>query len=251
MKFKVVILAAGKGKRMHSDRPKALTLVGGKPILQYLYESIRAAQFEGNPLIVVGPERPKLCEEFGGVADYVVQEEQLGTGHAVKMTKSAVQDAQALIVLYGDHPFVSSSTLQALAQAHADQQAIVTMMTTTVPSYEGRFAAYVHWGRILRNREGEVIGIREFKDATEDERTSTEVNPALYCFSTDWLWNHIDQLENQNASGEYYLTDLIELAVSQGHRIHSLLIPPDEAIGINTPEERDIAEQLLYDNKTR
>lgn len=245
MKFKFVILAAGKGKRMGADFPKTLTPVGGKPILQYLYESIRVSGIDGDPIVVVGPERPQLCETFGGMCSYVVQEEQLGTGHAVHRAQEAAQDADALIVLYGDHPFVSAQTLRALAALHREQEAVVTIMTTTVPSYEGLYRAYVHWGRILRSEHGTLIGIREYKDANESERLIRELNPALYCFQTDWLWKNIGKLENTNASQEYYLTDLIELAVGQKHPIASVSLPPEEAVGINTPEEREIAEAFL------
>lgn len=245
MKFNVVILAAGKGTRMQSSGPKALTLVGGKPILQYLYESILASGVDTVPTVVVGPERPRLCETFDGVCRYAVQEEQLGTGHAVMSVKEVVDGADALIVLYGDHPFISSRTLRRLSELHERSGHPLTIMTTTVPSFEDDYGAYRHWGRILRNQQGRILGIREYKDATDDERELRELNPALYCFDALWLWQNIDRIQNKNANGEYYLTDLVELAVAQGHEVISMNIAPEEAIGINTPEEREIAEMFL------
>jgi len=96
----------------------------------------------------------------------------------------------------------------------------------------------------LRDEEGEIVGIREFGDATEEEKQIKEVNPALFCFDADWLWKNIDKIGNSNAQGEYYLTDLIALAFEQGREIVSTTIDPDEAIGINTQQDRERAEKL-------
>lgn len=245
MIFRIVVLAAGKGKRMKQPFPKALTPVAGKPILQYLVESVEASKVDGPPVVVVGPERPKLCETFGVTCTYAVQQEQLGTGHAVLSAKEAVGKADALIVLYGDHPFLSADSLQRLAKRHEERGNVVTMMTTVVPNFNGWYTAFSHWGRILRGSDGHIIGIREDKDATEEERKIQEVNPALFCFDAKWLWKHIETLKNENVQKEYYLTDLIAMAVSQGQKISSLEIAPEEAVGINTPEECRLAEDLI------
>jgi bifunctional UDP-N-acetylglucosamine pyrophosphorylase/glucosamine-1-phosphate N-acetyltransferase len=146
--MKAVILAAGKGTRMKQDFPKALTPVAGKPILQYLIESIETSGIAGAPIIVVGPERPKLCETFGKECAYAVQEEQLGTGHAVASAKEAVGETDAVIVLYGDHPFLSAESLKKLAVRHEERGNTVTMMTTVVPDFEDWHCAFSHWGRI-------------------------------------------------------------------------------------------------------
>ncbi len=245
MKFKFVILAAGKGKRMHSDIPKALTLVGGKPILQYLYESVVASGVDGDPIVVIGPERQKLCESFEGECEYVVQEEQLGTGHAVLVTKDAVGDANAVVVLYGDHPFISPESIRALAEKHEERGNILTMMTTHLPDFEDWRKAFVHWSRVIRGENGHIVRDVQFKDATEQEKQLTEVNPCLYCFDAKWLWGNIDSIKKENAQQEYYLTDLIAMAVAQGEKLSSIDVAPEEVIGINTPQERDIAEQML------
>ena len=244
MIFRFIILAAGKGTRMQQHVPKALTLIGGKPILQHLYESVKTSGVDGVPVIVVGPERPKLCDSWGGECDYVVQEQQLGTAHAVNVCRDAVNDADALIVLYGDHPFISPQTLRNLADLHQKNHSVLSIMTTTVASFDTWFI-YLHWGRVVRDLQGRIQAIREYKDATDSERMINEVNPALYCFDAVWLWKNINQIKNINANGEYYLTDLIELAVTQGYEIASMSIPPEEAVGINTQEEREIAETLL------
>lgn len=245
MEFKFLILAAGKGSRLGADMPKALVPVGGKPILQHMLESVEESRVDGEPIVVIGHEREHICDTFGGSCSYVVQEKQLGTGHAVKISKEAVGGADALIVLYGDHPLISSQTLRQLAELHESSGEVLTMMTTVLPSYNGWHKAFWQWGRILRDSEGKMIGNRQLKDATEEEQKILEVDPALYCFDTQWLWQHIEELDNNNAQEEYYLTDLMALAVSQGHHIPSLTIPPEEAVGINTQEELDIAERLM------
>lgn len=245
MTFKFVILAAGKGKRMQSDVPKALTPVGGRPILQYLYESVVACGLDGDPIVVIGPERKKLCEEFGGKCEYVVQEQQLGTGHAVMVTKDQVGDVDALIILYGDHPFISAASIQALAKKHEERGNVITMMTTCLPDFENWRRAFLQWSRVIRGPNGHIVRDIQFKDATEEEKKITEVNPCLYCFDAKWLWENVDALKNENAQKEYYLTDLIEMAVSQGQKLSSIEVSPEEVIGINTQEEREIAESLL------
>jgi bifunctional UDP-N-acetylglucosamine pyrophosphorylase/glucosamine-1-phosphate N-acetyltransferase len=245
MTFRFIILAAGKGTRMRSEIPKTLTPIGGKPILQHLYESVKASGVDGVPIIVVGHERDQLCANFGGVCEYVVQEEQLGTAHAVKVCRDVVRGADAIIVLYGDHPFVSARTLRDLALLHEKSQTVLTMMTTTIPSFEGWYSAYLYWGRVLRDLHGHIMGIREYKDAMESERGIREVNPSFFCFDARWLWENIGQVKNFNAKHEFYLTDLVELAVTQGHEIASMSIPPEEAVGVNNPEECAIAEAVL------
>lgn len=244
MTFRFIILAAGKGSRMKQDLPKALTPIGGKPILQYLYESISDSNVDGAPVVVMAPDQPKLCEGWNGSCDYVIQQDQLGTGHAVNACREAVTDADAIIVLYGDHPFISAETLQRLAELHTHSEGVLSIMTTNVSSFD-EWPNYYHWGRIVRDKNKQIMAIREYKDSMESELAITEVNPALYCFDTKWLWESIGQIKNYNAKGEYYLTDLVELAVAQGHNIASLSIPPEEAVGINTQEERVIAEKLL------
>lgn len=244
MKFQLVILAAGKGTRMKSTIPKALTPINSKPILQYLYDSVLASGIVVKPIVVIGPERQRLCEAFGGTCVYVVQEQQLGTGHAVMVTKDAVGDVDALIVLYGDHPFISSESIKKLAARHEERGNVVTIMTTTVPSFDGWYNAFRQWGRILRGPNGHIIGIREYKDADDDQKLIRELNPSLFCFETKWLWENIGKLETKNVQGEYYLTDLIALAVGQGERLSSIDVSPEEVVGINTAEERDIAERI-------
>lgn len=230
---------------MGADLPKVLLPIAGKPILRHLIESIDESGIDGVPVAVVNPDnRGIISEALGEACRYAVQEEPLGTGHAVMCAKNAVGECDAVIVLYGDHPFVSSDALRRLVSVHEEQCPLISIMTTIVPTFDGWYSVFRHWGRILRDSHGHILGIREYKDAMESEQEIREVNPALFCFNAKWLWANVAQLKNLNAKGEYYLTDLIELAVTQGSEIASLQIRPEESIGVNTPEEFALAEEL-------
>lgn len=230
---------------MGSDLPKALIPVAGKPILQRLLESVRASGVDDHPVVVVGFGQEQICHDFGDVCRPVVQAEQLGTGHAVSVCRDELADAENVLVLYGDHPFVSPETIQKLVALHHESGGVMSLMTTVVPSFDGWYKIFSLWGRVLRDLQGKIIGNRQVKDATEAEREIKELDPALYCFSGPWLWENIFRVDNKNAQGEFYLTDLVKLAVSQGHEVQSMQIDPRESIGINTPEEKDLAEEIL------
>lgn len=230
---------------MKSDKPKVLTLVGGKPILAHLLDAVIASGIDPRPVVVVGYKADDVRKVTGDRCVYAEQTEQLGTGHAVTSAKEAVGDAQTVVVLYGDHPFIKAQTLRALAARHAERGNTVTLMTATVPSFDGWYAAFERWGRILRGADGHITSIREYKDAGTPERAMREVNPALFCFDAAWLWPHLKALRNENAQKEYYLTDLVAAALASGGKISSIPVDPEEVIGINTPEERDVAERLL------
>lgn len=249
--FRVVILAAGKGTRMKSELPKALVPVGDKPILQHLLENVAASGLDGKPVVVIGHERTRICDAFGGKCDYAVQEFQKGTAHAVLCAKRGVGDADAVVVLYGDHPFVSPASMRRLAKAHLAERNALTLFTVTVPSFEGWYRVFRQWGRILRDAKGKITGIREFKDAYDDEKAVRELNPALMCFDAAWLWTNIEKVRPNNAQGELYLTDLVALAFAQGQKIGTLEIAPEEAMGINSPEELEIAEAILARRASR
>ena len=217
MTFRFIILAAGKGTRMGAEVPKALVPVGGKPILQHLHESVMASGVDGIPIVVVGHERAQLCAVFNGECEYVVQEKQLGTAHAVQVCQDAVNDADAIIVLYGDHPFVSAEALQRLAKLHEESHGVITMMTTVVPSFD-EWENYRGWGRILRDAHGHINAIREYKDAMESEREIKEVNPGLYCFDTKWLWEILDRSRTLTRARNIISLILLSLLLHRGTR---------------------------------
>lgn len=249
--LKIVILAAGKGRRMEAlgyDLPKPLIPIHGRPMITYLIDAVRVSAVDGEPIIVTAPDNRELfCQHLGeNTCQYVVQEEQLGTGHAVMCAKGLFDTAENVMVLYGDHPTLSAETIRELAQAHTSSGATLTMMTVKFPDYEGWRQWFQSFGRIVRDASGTISRIVEVKDATEEEKKITEVNPAYMVFRRDWLCANVDLITNKNAQGEYYLTDLVQLAVSQGQTIHSITVDnPIEAIGINTPEQLKAAEEAL------
>jgi len=251
MKNKIVVLAAGKGSRMKSELPKVLVRLLSKPLIVHLLEKIAASNYENEKIyLIVSPKNKDLIAEAvkSFNVEFILQEEQLGTGHAVRSLVKYFNEnqieAERLIVLYGDHPLISERGInRLLAEGDLSDENPVRLLTTQ--RLCGFNELFWYWGRILRNSDGKIIGIREFKDATDDERSIVEVNPAMMTFYYPWLKVNLNLLENKNNSGEYYLTDLIKIAQTEGKEILSGGIMPEEAIGINTPEELEKAQDIL------
>lgn len=231
---------------MKSDIPKPLVPIAGKPMIEHLLESVRASGVDEKPIVVVGTWSEHFFRAaLGETVDYAVQAEQLGTGHAVFSAKEAAGDAERIIVLYGDHPFLSADVIKGLDVMHEAFPDAIAMLTTVVPDFAGDYATFERWGRILRDDDGEVTGIREAKDATPEELEITEVNPAIFAFPAMWAWTHLAALKNENASQEYYLTDLIAMAMAEGKEIATASADPFDVLGINSPEELARAEKVL------
>jgi len=246
----LVILAGGKGTRIQkdvgNDLPKALQPLNGKPLIKHLLENIKDAPIQRPPIIVIGFKGEKVQEELGSEFQYVWQLEQLGTGHATAQARSALEGkAKHVLVLYGDHPNIPQEVIEKIVRTHLGDNNTLTLATTIVPDFHGLHAGLKSYGRIKRNPFGEIVRIIEFKDATEEERDIKEVNPGYGCYRADWLWENLDKIENNNAQGEYYLTDLLELAIEQGERVEGVLIDPICALGVNTMEELARLEKLL------
>ncbi len=245
IKTQIIVLAAGKGKRMQTDLPKVLVQLKGKPLVKHLLESIEKSGVCAKPVLIVGQKREMVMAELGDNYHYAIQEEQLGTGHAVNCASGHCAEADQVLVLYGDHPHVSADTIKNIADNHATNQSIVTIATVEVPDFHEWRAGFFDFGRIVRDENNKIIKIVEKKDANENELAIKEVNPAYFCFNAKWLWEQLPTLKNQNAQGEYYLTDLIGLAQQQNHEINSIKIAPHEALGVNTPEQLALLEQDL------
>lgn len=249
--LKIIILAAGKGKRLESlgfDVPKPLIPVHGRPMISYLIDAVREAAVDGDPIIITAPDnRAGFRSALGqNTCRFVVQEEQLGTGHAVMCAQDLFQDAQDVMVLYGDHPTLSAQTIRRLSEAHRISGATLTLATVRFPDFHSWRQWFYNFGRIVRDTEGNITRIVELKDASEEEKAITEVNPAYMIFRRQWLCQNMPLLTKKNAQGEYYLTDLVQLAVDQGQKIHSIIVEnPIEAIGVNTPEQLKAAEEAL------
>ncbi len=247
MSTRIVILAAGKGKRMGAAVPKPLVEISGRAMIEHLLDSVRDSGIDDKPILVVAPDTLehfyRVCDREN--CDYAVQEEQLGTGHAVQSAQNAASDAEGIIVLYGDHPFISAELMQTLQKAREESDAVLVAVTVKVPNFNKDYQAFYNWGRIVRDDAKRIVRSQEMKDATPEELEIKEVNAGIYCFDAEWLWEHLPELRNQNASEEYYLTDLIGMAIEEGEDVKTISAEPFEVIGINTPEELKRAEEIL------
>ena len=246
---RLVILAAGKGTRMNSELPKVLVSLKNRPMIKYLLDSVTLAAVDPHPIVVVSPENREIVgqalQEYGQL-EYVIQTEQLGTGHAVSCTQEIINrespEAENVIVLYGDHPFLMDESIRQFA---AVNPAAVTIMPTRLPDFIGWHHNFYPWGRIVRSASGAVEAIRECKDASEAEKLITEVNTGFMCFNKNWLFTNINRLRADNKQKEYYLTDMVGISFADGQTVGTIQIEPSEAMGINSLEELKIAEDLV------
>lgn len=243
---RVVILAAGKGTRMMSDvLPKVLHVLNGRPILDYILDAVKKSKVDSRPIVVVGFLAEKIIKIYAEKCVYAVQSSLRGTGDAVRSAKKEVGNAKNIIVLNGDMPFVSHESIQNTIRAHQAHSAVMTMGTVRVKDFNAWRKPFENFGRILRDKNENVIKITEAHDASADELAIKEVNPSVFCFDTDWLWKALDALTTENSQGEYYITDLLEQAISNGKNIATVPIEAKEAIGINTPEQLAFAEKMM------
>ncbi len=244
MNTQIIILAAGHGKRMQSELPKALTVLHGKPFIGHVLDTIEQSGVCRNPIIVIGQKADQVRDALGPRYTYAVQNEQLGTGHAVMIAEEAAKDADTILVLYADHPLISTQTIQNIISTHHAANATITMATAIVPDFMEWRQAFLSFGRFVRDQDGTITKIVEAKDASDEEKLIKEVNPAYMCFNAAWMWKHLHALKNENAQGEYYLTDLVEIAFDENQKIASIQIDPKEALGVNTKEQLETIEKL-------
>ncbi len=245
-KVRILILAGGKGNRMESESPKVLIKVRGESMIKHLISSIMRSKIDDKPTIVVGYKKEEVMAELGNNYDYAVQDNQLGTGHAVITAEKILRNkADHIVVLYGDHPFVGSETMQKLVAKHLDSKAKITLATAKLPDFnDWRTLFYKNFSRIVRDENGKIIKDVQFKDANDEEKKVTEVNPCYFCFEAVWLWEKLKTLNTDNAQKEYYLTDLIKIAMQEKIKVESINIDPREALGANSKEELEILEKL-------
>lgn len=246
-KAQIILLAAGHGKRMGGNLPKVLVPFRGKPMIKHILETLESIENKpfGRPYIVIGHGKETVIETLGKDGyNYVEQKEQRGTGDAVKAVKHSVKDeADSVVVLCGDMPLTTSKTIEKLIATQEATNKKLVMGTVKVPDFEDWRAGMKNFGRIIREN-GKVVAITEYKDATEEERKITEVNPFYFCFDANFLWDEVEKLHNENAQKEFYLVDIVRSAISQGWEVETIDIEPMEALGANTPEELEILENL-------
>jgi bifunctional UDP-N-acetylglucosamine pyrophosphorylase/glucosamine-1-phosphate N-acetyltransferase len=234
-----VILAAGKGTRMKSKLHKMLHPVCGKPMVQHVVDATKRIHPK-ETVLVVGHGADQVQKELGNGLTYALQEEQLGTAHAVKVASEKLQDKEGTtLILCGDTPLITGDTLQALQEHHQKNTAAVTILTTKVDDPAG-------YGRIIRNEQGDVLKIVEQKDASAEEQSIQEINAGMYCFNHQKLVSVLDRITNNNAQGEYLLTDCIELLKQQGETVSAFnTLDVEETIGINDRIALAEAEKIM------
>ena len=242
----IIILAAGKGTRMNSDVPKALTPLGGKAMLEYVVDT--ATQFnQKKPIVVIGYKGNEVKNQLSDTCNYIVQNEQKGTGHAVMMAEQLLKesDKSTVIVLFADMPYVSVDTLHQLTQTKYEKNAKIVIATSYINDDALFHNQFYNFGRIVRDKNGIIKKIVEKKDADDGELKIREINPAFFCLDKEWMLDRLYKIKNNNAQGEYYLTDLVKMAFDEGHTIESVQINEKEALGANTPEQLAVLESYL------
>lgn len=227
-----------------SNVPKVLVMLKNKPLILYVLHEIEKINQLIKPVVVMGYQSHKVQGVLGDGYLFAYQDKQLGTAHALLAAKPKVK-AENIVVLNGDMPFIKAESLRELIKMHFHSGSKISMMTSQVENFRGKFESLKSYGRIVRDVLHNVIGIMEFKDASAAQAKIKEVNPGIYMFNTKWLWENLKKVNNQNAQKEYYLTDIIDIAVSQGEQIRSLLIAPEEVVGVNSKEDLVVAEKLL------
>ena len=246
--FGIAIMAAGKGTRLKSKRPKVLHEIGGRPLLLHVIAAAEAIAPPDRIFCIIGHQADSVrtVAVSTGVT-FVTQPEQRGTGHALQMLKryltfNELKPPQHLLVLSGDVPLIRPETLQRMCAFHIEQKAAMTILTAVPEDPTG-------YGRVIRQAEGspEVLAIFEQKDLKPDQLTTPEINSGIYCFETASLFANLNRLSNQNASGEYYLTDVAGLLAAEGKPVIAIKADSaDEVLGANT-----IAEMMHLDAAIR
>jgi bifunctional UDP-N-acetylglucosamine pyrophosphorylase/glucosamine-1-phosphate N-acetyltransferase len=224
-----IILAAGQGKRMHSDLPKVVHEVAGRAMVWWVVQACREAG--AKPIVlVVGHGAAIVRDLFKNERDivFVTQEPQLGTGHAVEQARTVFEGGAApidrtdVLVLAGDGPLIRAETLRTMVDLHRSGSAAATLATSVIPDPTG-------YGRIVRDEAGRFQGIVEHKDASPRERAIGEINPSYYCFQAARLFELLKLVDNRNASGEYYITDVLGHMLAQGQRVEVIdAVPPED-----------------------
>ena len=243
MQLAIVIMAAGKGTRLKSRRPKVLHQIGGRALVEHVIAAAAQVVEPKDIYVVIGHEAEavRAAVRHTGVR-FVVQAEQRGTGHAIQMVKPEVEEYENLIVLSGDAPMIRTETILRLRDFHLEQQAAMTVLTTRPPDPTG-------YGRVVRKAAGkpEVIAILEQKALKPEQLSAPEINSGIYAFRAEPLFKHIGELSTDNAHGEYYLTDMAALLVKAKERVVALeTADVHEVLGANT-----IAEMMELDAEMR
>src|SRR5690625_1065034 len=234
-----VVLAAGQGTRMKSKLYKVLHPVMGRPMVQHVINQLKQLQID-KMVTIVGHGAEEVIKEIGNISKFVTQEEQLGTGHAVQQAEGLLLDKSGTtIVVCGDTPLITGETYQALFDYHEKEGSKATILTAKAPDPTG-------YGRVIRNKENQVERIIEHKDANNEELFVDEINTGTYCFDNKALFEALKEVSNDNAQGEYYLPDVIEILRSKSEKVSAFLTDEfEETLGINDRVALSQAEEIM------
>ncbi len=227
---------------MKSDLPKVLHLLGERPVLSYVLDVAKAIGAE-KTVVIVGHGADRVRETFpDNDLIFVEQHQQLGTGHAVLQARGCFLNYDGLVViLCGDVPLLRPETISELVSRHQAENSMLTVLTAVLDDP----GAY---GRIVKSDEGRVVQIVEQRDATEREKLIREINTGIYCVDSRFLFSAVEEIGRNNAQGEYYLTDIVGIAVAKGYRVGALVAGDAfEVMGINTPDDLERASQRMED----
>ncbi|MFP4660627.1 MAG: bifunctional UDP-N-acetylglucosamine diphosphorylase/glucosamine-1-phosphate N-acetyltransferase GlmU [Halanaerobiales bacterium] len=241
-----IILAAGQGTRMKSDKIKVLHHVAGKPMIKHVVDGI--TDFSSKIVVVIGHQGDEVNECLGNNNEIktVIQEKQLGTGHAVMQARNYLESHYGpVLVLYGDTPLLREETLKRFIELQQREKAACTVLTAQIDNPAG-------YGRVIKNQHGYIEKIVEEKDASRQEKAVNEINSGVCCFDSRLLLEALDNIDNNNAQGEYYLTDTIGYLTDQGKAVVPMLIEKNsEIIGINDRVNLARAEKVLRDRNNK
>lgn len=236
----IVILAAGKGTRMKSNKAKVLHEVFYAPMVHHVLNAVAPLQ-PTKSIAVVGYQREAVKQSLLNYSvELVIQEEQLGTGHAVLCAETAIDTlAGSVMILCGDSPLIRPETLQEMIQKHTSENATLTVMTTILDDP-------THYGRIISSDDDTVLAIVEEKDTNSAQQQIQEINAGIYCIDTQFLFSHLKNIGTNNSQGEVYLTDIVSQAVNEGLSVHKFITPaPQDVLGVNSRLELSKAHHEL------
>ena len=240
MNIHTIILAAGKGTRMNTNLPKVMQPLGGKTIISHVIDT--AQKVSDHITLVTGYKKEVLKQFIGASYPNVIsvdQDEQLGTGHAVKQASHLIAPNQKILILYGDVPLIAEATIQALISETADCCLLSMLPDDPTP-----------YGKVIKDSLGHAIKITEQKDASDEERKIPEVFTGIMTVNGEMLVTALDEINNKNAASEYYLTDLVEILSSKGVKINCIQANPDEVVGANNKQELHQLESILRNMKS-
>lgn len=240
--MKILILAAGKGTRLHSDKfnlPKALKEFNGKPMIRHILDNASFID-KKDIYIVIGYKGEMIREYLKDDYNYIIQKEQLGTGHAVSMAESYLKDCNDdIMILYGDMPLISSDTIKSFISSHKNSKAKCSIMTAI-------FENQPPYGRIIRDDNGKFVDVIEEKDCTKEQLKIHELNCGPYIVHSSELFKYLHKIRNNNTQGEYYLTDIPGIMTRDGKDVNVFICGNSyEMLGINTLDDLKDAQSMI------